>query len=137
MKHIRKIYESSVDDFKSDLRMYLSHLTDEGFIIEYTIGANESNLMIRIWKPISLSHNTYNYHNSQNFDWYVIEDEIHRAFSLMSQSYSFDIEFIYTISDSIIGDGYKRTFHTEDKFFNGEMEIWKTKSFMLSLYFNN
>lgn len=131
MKHIRKINESA-EDLKSELSLYLSDISDEGFQIDFAKGSNENNILVRIWKPITKGRN-YGYENSLNFDWKEVDSEIRRAFIMLREKINYEIQFIYTISDSITSDGYKRNFWDEEEFIEGNIQIWKTKSFMLSL----
>jgi hypothetical protein len=74
----------------------------------------------------------FNGHNSKNFLWSEISDELDRAFKMISDDFDFDINYIYTIESSFTSSGYDRKFHSDDEFFEG-LKLQSIKSFFISL----
>ena len=101
MRYLRRINEST-EDLLEDMKVYLSNLTDEGFIVEC------QDHLIRIWKPIDKSDSEYSYENSNDFNWSDVEDEIARTMNIIKEKCDFN--YLYTIaSRGQDGFGFNRT----------------------------
>lgn len=129
MKYLRKINESK--QFNEQFNNHIAWLLDDGFRVD--INEDVSSKNIRIWKPFDNSKKgTYDYSSSANFLWSEVSDEIDRAFRTISEEFTFNINYIYTIEGSFTSNGYDRKFHTEEEFLNG-LRLQSIKSFYISL----
>lgn len=129
MKYLLKIFENN--EIESDLRVFLSHLSDDGFEISFE-ESEEGSIFIRIWKPVNKTDRSYSYENSANFDWSLIEDEVRRAISMSNDKHQLQIKFIYTIENSFTGSGYERTFWKKTDLDKG-LDVGGIKCFAMSV----
>lgn len=124
MKYLRKINESSVDELKRSIENYLLDLA--GLKTSVTSGY-DGEIWIRIWN----SSSDWNYHDSKDFDFQSIYDELSRAFIFLRADHKFEIEYVYTIK-TLNGD-ITREQWTKEEFLELDIDDKIVKCFFICL----
>ncbi len=128
------------ENLKEDIQINLSHLTDEGFIINIEESYDTDNkcddYMIRIWLPVNKTDVEYSYENSTAFKWDNIQDEIIRTVNYLLENT--EINYLYTIAaNEQDGYGFKRTKWDINKVIEGSVNPGVIKSIVINPFIWN